>query len=133
MELNLLMALQSFKRYDDCLDVFESLADIPGFDEGGAYILAFALTNWSSSAIQKHIELLEKVIVYLILYTAIENNASTSEQNLIANGSLTLQAGRSFTGEITRLQRDLITLLPAAQLCASETSSDADINSWRYF
>jgi hypothetical protein len=85
IEVNLVMALKTYHRYEECLAVATRIMDLPAVDQGGAYLIVYATVDWSQYRVPDLEALAER---------------------LIAQGQLQLQNdGRIFVEEIRRLQQ----------------------------
>jgi len=82
-ELNLLRVLNTEGYYKECVDMSQVILDIPFLDQGGAYIIIFATVDWSPHS---------------------EKGLHNLEMILEEGGALKLEKGRTFLGEIRRIQ-----------------------------
>jgi tetratricopeptide (TPR) repeat protein len=101
INFNLLSALYSFGRYQQCVDVAASMLDLPPLDDGGALVLALSLVNWS------RINAIEFLIPLQI--------------ELSGQHVLNIPRNKSLLHEVLRLHRhhENEMLLPMACSCAS--------------
>jgi hypothetical protein len=82
-ELNLLRVLNTEGYYKECVDISQVILDIPSLDQGGAYVIIFATVDWSPHS---------------------EKGLHNLEMILVEGGALNLEKGRTFLGEIRRVQ-----------------------------
>jgi tetratricopeptide (TPR) repeat protein len=94
-ELNLLRVLNTEGYYKECVGISQVILDIPSLDQGGAYIIIFATVDWSSHS---------------------EKGLHNLEMILIEGGALKLEKGRTFLGEVRRVQETCKHVLVNAML-----------------
>jgi hypothetical protein len=86
IEFNLISALATFKRRQECVSVGVSMASLPPVEVGGAHIAIFAAIDWANSTNLPRLQLLE--------------------QSLRREGKFQLPDNVSLWQEIHRMQRD---------------------------
>lgn len=94
-ELNLLRVLNTEGYYKECVDISQVILDTPSLDQGGAYIIIFATVDWSLHS---------------------EKGLHNLEMILIEGGALKLEKGRTFLGEVRRIQETCKHVLVNAML-----------------
>lgn len=102
LEFNLLMAMKSFKRYDDCIEIGSYILDIVSVEKGGAYLAMYSMVDWSQPRLAN-----------LHAYAA----------KLTEQGRLDLPRDRSFIGEIRRLQQKYQHVMNPFSQCMMEAIS----------
>mmetsp|Transcript_16074 Transcript_16074/g.35048 ORF Transcript_16074/g.35048 Transcript_16074/m.35048 type:complete len:1364 (+) Transcript_16074:87-4178(+) len=112
LENNLLSSFRIFKRHEQCLAWCRDSIGLPAMDAGGAYILVFALVQWSQG---------------------MRADIAGLESLLRQRGSFSLPASVTLWGEVLRVQETAKHMVTVANECLSGLSSAGAVGGGEAF